>query len=322
MEIRDATPDDAIAGCEVLKRSIAELCTADHKNDPAILARWLGNKTIENFVAWTAQPDNSLLVAVENSKILAVGSVTDAGTIGLNYVSPDARFRGVSRALLQALELRAVERGNTSGNLTSTETARQFYLSNGYTESGLPSGAFGTSSGYRMSKPLQSYRQRPPVVVREMRPEDAHAFLGVHHAAVRSTAVKDYPLAVIEAWAPMPVTEDAIELVLANSDKEFRLIAEIAGRVVGVGAAVFENLELRACYVTPNASRKGVGSALVKEIERAARELRVPRLELDSSLTAEPFYRTLGYEVVERGEHVLGNGQRMACVRMRKELGA
>lgn len=39
MRIRDATPYDAIAGCKVLRRSIAELCTADHKNDPAILAR-------------------------------------------------------------------------------------------------------------------------------------------------------------------------------------------------------------------------------------------------------------------------------------------
>jgi GNAT superfamily N-acetyltransferase len=138
----------------VLKRSIAELCTVDHKNDPAILARWLGNKTIENFAAWVEQSDNSMLVAEENGQILAVGSVTDAGTIGLNYVSPDARFTGISRSLLKALELRAVERGNIRCNLTSTETARQFYLSNGYTASGSPSGAFGTSSGYPMSKPL------------------------------------------------------------------------------------------------------------------------------------------------------------------------
>jgi len=98
MQIRDALPEDAPAACIVLKRSIAELCEADHRNDPAILAQWLGNKTHENFYAWVRQPDNSLLVAVENQDILAVGSVTDAGTIGLNYVSPDARFRGVSRA--------------------------------------------------------------------------------------------------------------------------------------------------------------------------------------------------------------------------------
>jgi GNAT superfamily N-acetyltransferase len=321
MKIRDATPDDAIAGCEVLTRSIAELCTTDHKNDPAILARWLGNKTIENFVAWAAQPDNSLLVAVEDSRVLAVGSVTDAGTIGLNYVSPDARFRGVSRALLHALELRALERGNTRCDLTSTETAHRFYLSNGYTGSGSPSGAFGTSSGYPMSKLLENRESiRPSIVIREMRSKDAQAFLEVHHAAVRGIAVKDYPLAVIEAWAPMPVTEDAIKLVLANSDKEFRLIAEIAGRIVGMGAAVFDKVELQACYVAPDAGRKGVGSALVKEIERAARERGAPRLELDSSVTAEFFYRTLGYEAVERGDHVLSNGQRMACVRMRKQL--
>jgi putative acetyltransferase len=164
--------------------------------------------------------------------------------------------------------------------------------------------------------------QRPLVVIREMRSEDARAFLDVHHAAVRGIAAKDYPLAVIEAWAPMPVTEGAIEWVRANPDKEYRLIAEIEGRIVGIGAAIFEIAELRACYVTPDAGRKGVGSALVKEIERAAREQGVRRLELDSSVTAESFYRTAGYEVIERAEHVLHNGQRMACVKMRKDLGA
>lgn len=154
MQIRDALPEDAPAACVVLKRSIAELCELDHRNDPPTLARWLGNKTHENFHAWVEQVDNSVLVAVENGDILAVGSVTDAGTIGLNYVSPDARFRGVSRALLRALEIRAAERGNHQCNLTSTETARRFYLSNGYVKNGPPLPAFGTSSGYPMTKAL------------------------------------------------------------------------------------------------------------------------------------------------------------------------
>jgi GNAT superfamily N-acetyltransferase len=154
MEIRDAVPEDATAGCVVMRRSIAELCVADHKDDPAILARWLGNKTVENFAAWIKQPDNSLMVAVEDGKILAVGSVTDSGSIGLNYVSPDARFRGVSRALLRALEARAIARKNRQCTLTSTETACRFYLSNGYVASGAASGAFGTGSGYPMFKML------------------------------------------------------------------------------------------------------------------------------------------------------------------------
>jgi hypothetical protein len=45
-----------------------------------------------------------------------------------------------------------MEQGNTRCILKSTETARQFYLSNGYVEDGLPAGKFGTSSGYPMAK--------------------------------------------------------------------------------------------------------------------------------------------------------------------------
>jgi ribosomal protein S18 acetylase RimI-like enzyme len=46
----------------------------------------------------------------------------------------------------------------------------------------------------------------------------------------------------------------------------------------------------------------------------------VRRLELESSVTAVSFYRREGYEVIDRGEHILRNGQRMACIKMRKDL--
>jgi GNAT superfamily N-acetyltransferase len=154
MEIRDAVAGDAPAACQVLRRSIVELRVADHGNDQTILAQWLSNKTPEIVASWIASLDNSLLVAVEHGTILAVGSVTNAGEVNLNYVSPDARFRGVSRALLRALEARATERGNVRCTLTSTETARRFYQANGYVEDGLLAGKFGTRASYAMSKPL------------------------------------------------------------------------------------------------------------------------------------------------------------------------
>ena len=155
MEIRDAAPEDAPAACEAMRRSISELCSADHLNDPVILGRWLANKTPEIVASWIRKPGNSVLVAVERGTILAVGSVTDAGEITLNYVSPDATFRGVSRALLVALETRAQERGNQRCSLLSTtETAHRFYRSAGYIEDGPPQGKFGTTSSYPMSKEL------------------------------------------------------------------------------------------------------------------------------------------------------------------------
>ena len=153
MEIRDAVTEDAPAACEVIRRSITELCVADHGNDPTILMRWLSNKTPEIVASWIARADNSLLVAVEHNTIIAAGSVTDAGEITLNYVSPDARFRGVSRVLLGALEAGALERGNARCTLTSTQTARRFYRSNGYVEDRPLAGKFGTTASYLMSKP-------------------------------------------------------------------------------------------------------------------------------------------------------------------------
>ncbi len=46
MLIRRARPDEAAEICDVLRRSIAELCGADHHDDPAILRRWLANQDL------------------------------------------------------------------------------------------------------------------------------------------------------------------------------------------------------------------------------------------------------------------------------------
>ncbi len=158
------------------------------------------------------------------------------------------------------------------------------------------------------------------VFIRKMLPEDCRPFLEVHHAAVRSVAAKDYTREVIEAWAPMPITDDAVALVRANPDGEYRLVAEFGGRIVGIAALVAKKAELRACYVAPELNQNGIGSALVRGLEGAALEQGLGFLELDSSLTATRFYKAQGYEVRDYGEHILRSGQRMGCVRMRKDL--
>ncbi len=136
-----------------MRRSICELCIADHANDSAFLRRWLANKTVENFLLWLNEPENSVLVAEEDGALAAVGSVTDTGFIGLNYVSPNFRFRGVSRALVRALEARVLERGNRRCIVQSTETAHPFYHALGYRDDGMPQ-AFGTGKSYPMARDL------------------------------------------------------------------------------------------------------------------------------------------------------------------------
>jgi GNAT superfamily N-acetyltransferase len=134
MHIRPAQTADAAAACDVLRRSIAELCAADHGNDPKFLSAWLANKTPENVAAWISDPGNVLYVAVDGGVIVGVAGMTRAGVVMLNYVSPDARFKGVSKALLAALECKAADLGLTQCRLESTKTARRFYESAGYRE--------------------------------------------------------------------------------------------------------------------------------------------------------------------------------------------
>jgi GNAT superfamily N-acetyltransferase len=67
--------------------------------------------------------------------LLGVAAMTGSGKIILNYVSPEARFRGVSKALMQQLEEQASALGLSECVLETTQTALRFYLSLGYVRS-------------------------------------------------------------------------------------------------------------------------------------------------------------------------------------------
>jgi putative acetyltransferase len=157
------------------------------------------------------------------------------------------------------------------------------------------------------------------ITVRPMRPHEGRMYLEIVASAIRGLAASHYSPDVIEGWAPSATDQDVNEIMM-NADGEIRLMAELDGEVVGIGALVVPRSELRACYVAPHAARRGCGSALLREIERLARDYGVTRLELAASLNAEPFYATHGYEVRERSEVVLGNGHRMPAVWMGKSL--
>ena len=134
----------------MLIASITELCAADHKNDPTALASWLANKTLEGVGVWFANPANTILVAERDGEIAACGAFNTGRKIILNYVSPQHRFAGVSKALLEAMEAAL---GAGEARLDSTLTARRFYLAAGWEEAGPPE-PYRFVPGYPMRKVL------------------------------------------------------------------------------------------------------------------------------------------------------------------------
>ena len=155
MHVRVAREQDAEAACQVIRRSITELCRDDHRDDPSSLGLWLANKAPGNLRTWIGDPGNYTLVAEGGRTLMGVAAMRASGAVTLNYVSPDARLRGVSKALMAALEEEAGRRGLQELTLDSTGTARGFYRSIGYDEAGLPEPGFGVSLRFPMVKGLR-----------------------------------------------------------------------------------------------------------------------------------------------------------------------
>src|SRR3569833_3107484 len=105
MLVRCARNGDASPAADVVRRSIIELCAVEFRGDALVLARWLANKTPEDFRRWIGSADRSVCVAVRaDGQLAAVGMVAWRGEILLNYVAPKARFLGASKALMAHME--------------------------------------------------------------------------------------------------------------------------------------------------------------------------------------------------------------------------
>lgn len=80
------------------------------------------------------------------------------------------------------------------------------------------------------------------------------------------------------------------------ADPHFYLcIASFEDKPVGVGMARVSG-EILLCYVQPESFRRGVGRALMHNLEGWLRIRGVQHVHLNSTRTAEAFYRHLGYQ--------------------------
>lgn len=152
--VRNARSEDAAACAAVMRNSIRELCAADHGNRDDVLAGWLANKTPDVVAGWILNENTIFVIAEIEGEIAGVGSATRSGEITLNYVDPGARFKGVSTAMLAALEDRLSALVLNRVHLTSTNTALAFYRARGYVPDGPPKAWAGDTEVHPLVKAL------------------------------------------------------------------------------------------------------------------------------------------------------------------------
>jgi GNAT superfamily N-acetyltransferase len=77
---------------------------------------------------------------------------------------------------------------------------------------------------------------------------------------------------------------------------------------------------VRAFFVHPRCARRGIGSLLLRECERAAIAAGFRTLELAATLAGEPLYAARGFRATERFDIALANGLAIPAVRMSKSI--
>ncbi|MDN6860226.1 GNAT family N-acetyltransferase [Pseudomonas sp. CAN2814] len=135
------------------------------------------------------------------------------------------------------------------------------------------------------------------VLIRQARSDDAKAISRVIVAAVRESNGQDYPASVIESVVVNFTPERVIELL----EQRLVFVALLDDEIVGTGA--LDGHAVRSLFVAPQQQRKGIGQALMGQIEKAALERGVEALLVPSSLTAESFYARLGYRLLREQLH-------------------
>jgi len=77
---------------------------------------------------------------------------------------------------------------------------------------------------------------------------------------------------------------------------------------------------VRAFFVHPDWSRRGIGRSIMVACEAAIRASGFRTVEIVATLAGEPLYAAFNYRVTERYEIPLANGLKLPVVRMTKQL--
>lgn len=131
-----ASITDAEAIAHLLRRSIVELCETDHGNDPKRYEAWLADKTADDMRAAIGGEGPLLITVDDRNRMIGVCGGSADGKVYLNYILPEARHKGVSKAQMQSLEDYYKDKGLPEIRLNSTKTAIRLYSSLGYVETG------------------------------------------------------------------------------------------------------------------------------------------------------------------------------------------
>ena len=153
------------------------------------------------------------------------------------------------------------------------------------------------------------------VNVRAYQPTDNPVLARLFADTVRAINSPDYSLEQLEVWASDPPD---IESWRSELSGRIVFVAEHDSEILGF--ATFEpNGHIDHLYVHYRFQRRGVASALLRQIEGQGASLGINRIFAEASITARPFFERAGFRVIAP-QRVAVNGASFLNYRMEKFL--
>ncbi len=154
-----------------------------------------------------------------------------------------------------------------------------------------------------------------PPALRPYLPADAPVLAAILCASIDELTAEDYTEDQRAAW--MSIADDEAEFAKRLASR-LTLVATMGGAPVGFAA--LEGTELiDLLYVFPSAAGQGVGTLLCDALEKLAAARGGKKLTVDSSDTAEPFFKKRGYIPQSRNTRVVAD-QWLGLTTLTKEL--
>ncbi|MDX1561623.1 MAG: GNAT family N-acetyltransferase [Gammaproteobacteria bacterium] len=158
-------------------------------------------------------------------------------------------------------------------------------------------------------------KTRSALRVRDLEAGEEPILWDLFYTTIRTINTRDYTEAQVRAWAP-----DGFDPALwaKKMDSIAPFVAEAGSEIVGYSDLQPDGL-IDHFFVHHRWQRRGVGRALMTEIERRAAERGIGRLYTHASITARPFFEAFGFVVVDEDPLEL-DGERLTNFLLQREL--